>query len=507
MIGLVLFVVIEIVNAEIVWWPEIPISQVDGISSSLSSNNARVIAVGDDGVIHVVWDEERSSYPEVQRGVWYRNSSDAGNTWRNDTCISFPLYYYNILVNYINRAPTIAMIEPTKVNVLWDGFDEFLANEYVFYFYSPDNGRSWEFSMNAKYHSSDPPSGFNSLCSDRTNYLLFYDIQWMPDVYDWHLLGKVSTDGGTSWDNTPTYGDYTTNNKAPCTACDSNDMGYLVWAARATNNLSVIMFGSTAGYHTEVVPYPGSGSRLAPYIESNLAGRLYLVWSDSRDGNSEIYFKKSTDGGSTWSNDQRLTNASGNSTEPALVLGDSGKIYLVWIDTRDGNSEVYFKYSEDDGVTWSADTRLTNNPGSCSHTHIAISPDKGNLYVVWNDTRDRQEEVYFKRGTILTGISELSNIEKRNQFNIVPNPFRVKTKIGWELKEEIARNLNSAIRIKIYEKNGNLVKVFSVLQHNLSNSVIWDGTDDSGRKLPPGVYFVRLETGEYRQTEKVILIK
>jgi hypothetical protein len=37
--------------------------------------------------------------------------------------------------------------------------------------------------------------------------------------------------------------------------------------------------------------------------------------------------------------------------------------------------------------------------------------------------------------------------------------------------------------------------------------VDWDGTDGSGRKLPSGVYFVRLETSEYSMTRKIVKLK
>jgi flagellar hook assembly protein FlgD len=37
--------------------------------------------------------------------------------------------------------------------------------------------------------------------------------------------------------------------------------------------------------------------------------------------------------------------------------------------------------------------------------------------------------------------------------------------------------------------------------------ISWDGTDDSGRKLPSGVYFVRLESDDFKKTEKAILLR
>jgi hypothetical protein len=37
--------------------------------------------------------------------------------------------------------------------------------------------------------------------------------------------------------------------------------------------------------------------------------------------------------------------------------------------------------------------------------------------------------------------------------------------------------------------------------------VAWDGRDDAGRSMPAGVYFYRLEAGEYRETKSMVLVK
>ncbi|MGQ9665627.1 MAG: T9SS type A sorting domain-containing protein, partial [bacterium] len=67
----------------------------------------------------------------------------------------------------------------------------------------------------------------------------------------------------------------------------------------------------------------------------------------------------------------------------------------------------------------------------------------------------------------------------------------------------------SKVSLKIYDVSGRLVKSFypvSVIQHQASG-IVWSGDDDLGRRLPTGIYFVRLEAGTYRQTEKAILLR
>jgi hypothetical protein len=67
----------------------------------------------------------------------------------------------------------------------------------------------------------------------------------------------------------------------------------------------------------------------------------------------------------------------------------------VWFDSRDGNNEVYYKESRDGGVTWTADERLTYAPDDSVHASVALSSDRA--HVVWFDKRDGNAEIYYKR--------------------------------------------------------------------------------------------------------------
>jgi flagellar hook assembly protein FlgD len=39
------------------------------------------------------------------------------------------------------------------------------------------------------------------------------------------------------------------------------------------------------------------------------------------------------------------------------------------------------------------------------------------------------------------------------------------------------------------------------------HTLIWDGRDDSGRRVPSGTYFLRLEGGEYTATRKLCVVR
>ncbi|MFN0275930.1 MAG: exo-alpha-sialidase [Chitinophagales bacterium] len=122
---------------------------------------------------------------------------------------------------------------------------------------------------------------------------------------------------------------------------------------------------------------------------------VHIVWFDSRDGNPEIYYKQSTDGGITWNEDTRLTNSGAETEFPAISVSESN-VHVVWGDTRDGGDlEIYYMHSTDGGVTWNADIRLTDDNNYSSYPSCAVSAEV--VHVVWEDYRDGNLEIYYKR--------------------------------------------------------------------------------------------------------------
>ena len=127
---------------------------------------------------------------------------------------------------------------------------------------------------------------------------------------------------------------------------------------------------------------------------------VLVFWNDNRDGNYEIYAKRSTDGGATWEPDRRLSDGAGWSDTPSAGVSGSF-VHVVWADERDGETEIYYKRSTDLGATWGADTRLTNEPAKSNFPSLSVSGS--NIHVVWSDYRDTEftepEEIYYKRST------------------------------------------------------------------------------------------------------------
>jgi len=83
-----------------------------------------------------------------------------------------------------------------------------------------------------------------------------------------------------------------------------------------------------------------------------------------------------------------------------------------------------------------------------------------------------------------------------------PNPFNSSTTIKYDLPE------NSKVILKIYNILGQKTKeLVNGYQKAGFESIVWDGKNDSGRRVSSGIYFYKLKTGEFSKTLKLVLIK
>lgn len=84
-----------------------------------------------------------------------------------------------------------------------------------------------------------------------------------------------------------------------------------------------------------------------------------------------------------------------------------------------------------------------------------------------------------------------------------PNPFNPATTVQYELAEP------ATVSVRVFDLAGHAVRtlVDGRSQPAGGHQVVWRGRDDSGRAVPGGVYFVRLDAGDVQQTLRMTLLK
>ncbi|MCC7429851.1 T9SS type A sorting domain-containing protein [bacterium] len=102
-----------------------------------------------------------------------------------------------------------------------------------------------------------------------------------------------------------------------------------------------------------------------------------------------------------------------------------------------------------------------------------------------------------------SSVSDDSNVPK--EFSLkqnYPNPFNPTTTISYDLKNE------TFVKLNVYDVKGKLVKILvNKVENASSHSVVWDGTDNSGKSVSNGIYFCKMEANDFTQTQKMILLK
>ncbi|MGB9598148.1 MAG: sialidase family protein, partial [Candidatus Poribacteria bacterium] len=125
------------------------------------------------------------------------------------------------------------------------------------------------------------------------------------------------------------------------------------------------------------------GQGISTEIDScSIDDKIYVVWSDNRTGNSEIFFRSSDDAGQTWGREERLTDTPDESCQPAIAC-DSKNIYVVWREKNEKKSHIYYKYCN--GEKWSDDILISSDSDESRRPDIAITSVSPNsyLYIVW----------------------------------------------------------------------------------------------------------------------------
>lgn len=159
-----------------------------------------------------------------------------------------------------------------------------------------------------------------------------------------------------------------------------------------------------------------------------------------------------------------------------------------------GNSTGFF-------TTQATDTVSINNLDTLTYHTLRLS---GLLYRNATDPALLNWEVGNLANYV--GIAEEHIIKDGVQpfLSVCPNI----TKSGLTIAFSVGKP-QELIELSIYDASGRKVKDLIENHQAVSvlNEIYWSGTDDLGRQVPAGVYFVRYETDDFEKVEKTVLVR
>jgi len=240
-------------------------------------------------------------------------------------------------------------------------------------------------------------------------------------------------------------------------------------------------------------------------------GNVYLLCSVNPPGSDplDVRFSRSTDGGATWSSSVRVNDDTGNGYQwfGTMSVSPSGRIDVIWLDTRDDaggfDSALYYSFSTDAGVTWSANEALSGpfdphlgwpQQNKMGDYFDMVSDDEG-FRLAWAATFNGEQDVFFSRVLAPVGVPAGSASGPVALLQASPNPFEESSAIRYEVPRD------AFVTLDVYDVSGRLVANLVSREHAAGS---YRTRLDAGN-LAAGVYFYRLGAGAYRDTKKLVL--
>jgi hypothetical protein len=139
---------------------------------------------------------------------------------------------------------------------------------------------------------------------------------------------------------------------------------------------------------------PDDADKTSPATVCDSAGNIWLAYHAGAAGQRDIYVSKLTLGNANFAGPIQLTTDGSDQCSPAIAIGSDDTLYVVWQDRRRGNWDIYIRTSAD-GLTWSAETRITDSDDNQIRPAIAVDSQSPNrACVAWQDDGAGNQDIY-----------------------------------------------------------------------------------------------------------------
>ena len=181
----------------------------------------------------------------------------------------------------------------------------------------------------------------------------------------------------------------------------SGDSVHVVWVDRFSSHKGAIYYRHSLDtgitWSNPIALTDLNGDAWLPTIAVN-GPNIHVAWrvDDTITNKRTSWYKHSTDGGTAWG-----PNVFIDSTADWPAIAVSGNyVYIVndrIVSQNPYNTEIFFLRSLNNGVTWSAEQRLTFANGRSEDE--GISAQGSHIHMAWNDNRTGQFQIIYKESS------------------------------------------------------------------------------------------------------------
>jgi hypothetical protein len=344
------------------------------------------------GTIHLVVDDDSANVNEDD--VLYFQSTDGGRTFSAPVKIS------------TNTAPAFALQSTLALDpagnpyLVWTGVNPNPAQGGLgtFFSRSTDHGQSFSAPLIATGTSRSAQNPKIAVDNNGAIVIAYIDFATQGSP----IFAVRSTDGGATF-SAPSRVSQPgeVQNNPPFLALDSKGAAYVVYedASQQIEPIKLAIASDGQNFAASKTISDSQVNAFAPQIAIDNSDNVYVTFYDrfvtpTNAVNREIVVVKSTDRGATFGAQVNVSNNTGQSTFPSLILDSHAGVSVVWEDTTaDAQRDVLVARSSDGGATFGPPIDLSGNPGR-SFGAFGGADGSGNLFVGWTDDSGANTDVF-----------------------------------------------------------------------------------------------------------------
>jgi hypothetical protein len=387
------------------------------------------MAMTDNGTLFAGWKEsETHNGPGIRVSV--SKSMDGGATWSSP--YSMPMF----------TSGTTGQSDPWLV--WYDGVIYYAYLEYsitgpslsqITVARSDDYGASWT-TVAASHGEYFADKEMMVISDNGTIYIVYDDTNDATVLGDATIRLSRSVDGGDTFQEICNITEQTPWKGLPYMALSSENQPYVVWlyiepetldwgnieftkSADGGITFQESRFVNTDGNYSTSAP----GKITLPVLKFDQNDRLYVLWADGFDGGEntfDVYIRYSDDFGSTWSDRLRVNpTVPGNQWNPEMTIDSHGKLHIIYYDEQGGYYRPYYRTlsfvgDEHDSPVFGDPIPITDSLTSSTFTrpgeYMSIKLDSEEVpHVVWTDGRNNEMDIYYAHG-VYTVVFPLESI-------------------------------------------------------------------------------------------------
>jgi len=345
------------------------------------------VTADDAGYAYIIWNQESG-----QQGVYFTSNED--DSWSTPE---------NITKSFVRVKegpwPELTLDVYGNVFVVYTAVTD--GNYEVVYVRR--KGKNWGPHENVARTQEAGSVSATPLVDVRTND---YFVHWQddidrpsPEASYWRTYVRFKEKGEGNWIGAGAIGDDSGRDYGPEAVMDVMGKMYAVWGNRRGGLSSVYFVESATPKVNDSWKPPIDISGLTgvqfaePQIGVDLEANIYVCWMQTAEGNLEVFFRKRING--VWQEAENISKTTGTSEWPSIAVDRvTGKVYVVWHDNTSGNWEILFR--EYDGTKW-LDVQNVSKSGSKSARPDIYCDSGGGIHLVYLELEGNWKVYYQER--------------------------------------------------------------------------------------------------------------